>query len=376
MAQFKGSIAQTNVQFPIEPVIEPMAGENYSRALIFAPKSKADSYLVGVDADERKAGTLTELNASNFGSLTGALLRSWLVPFFAAAEAVSVGLALYDDAPDAADNTLKKVYEKFKLYAYFKFGIAEGEAYTALQAALSNAAAADSLYSRLWVGTADGSVLAGNSPLVTALKETAGTYRLVYNPDTAINPALAQLGKTLSVANKTGTPVGNSVDMVGFATIKASGALDADGKRENLNATQKAALDRQKIGYNTYVGDGTENVVTEGSLYANGASVGAEWVKAYITYMCKVKTANYISRMNVFRNDKTYQGILLILQDVVKGFLDMGRLTNFQITAVPFAELQQTGDTITVPNAWQADYIDGVRAVTVYGTLYITQPTR
>ncbi len=42
----------------------------------------------------------------------------------------------------------------------------------------------------------------------------------------------------------------------------------------------------------------------------------------------------------------------------------------------PFAELQKSGDTITVPNAWQADFIDSVRAVTVYGTLYITQPTR
>ena len=374
MAQFNGSVAQTNVQFPIESVIEPMAGENYSRALIFMPKSKAAVYLPGVDTPD--AGTLTELNSSNFGVLTGGLLKTWLVPFFESAQAVSAGAAIYDDASGAADNTLEKTYEKFKFYAYFKFGIAEDEAYITLQTALSNAAAADTLYSRLWIGTADGAVLAGNSPLVTALKETAGTYRIVYNPDTAINAALAQLGKTLSAANATGTPVGNSVDMVAFSTIKASGKLDAEGKRENLNATQKAALDKQKIGYNTYVGDGTENVVTEGSLYANGASVGAEWIKAYITYMCKVKTANFMSRMNTFRNNKTYQSILLILENIVKDFLDMGRLSNFALTAPPFSELQKSGDSITVPNAWKADFIDGVRTVTVYGTLYITQPTR
>ena len=35
MSEFKGSIAQVNVQFPIETVIEPVAGENYTRAIIF-----------------------------------------------------------------------------------------------------------------------------------------------------------------------------------------------------------------------------------------------------------------------------------------------------------------------------------------------------
>ena len=199
---------------------------------------------------------------------------------------------------------------------------------------------------------------------------------MIYNPDTDINPALAQLGSTLSKVNATGTPVGNSVDMAGFNTIEASGSLDEEGNRLNLTATEKAALDDQKIGYDTWVGDGTENVLTEGSLYANGDSVGAEWVKAYITYMCKVRVANLMSRMNVFRNNGTYQAILLILQDVVKGFTDFGRLAEFTITAPAFKDLPKSGDVITVPDAWSARYIDDVREVNVYGTLYITMPTR
>ena len=209
-----------------------------------------------------------------------------------------------------------------------------------------------------------------------ALNAATGSYRLIYNPDATINPALAQLGRTLSVANATGTPVGNSVDMVSFNTIKGSGTVDADGNGTNLSPTDKAALDDQKIGYNTYVGDGTDNVVTEGSLYSNGDSVGAEWVKDYITYMAKVKTANLISRMNAFRTNATYQSILLILQNIVKDFVDMGRLADFVVTAPVFADLPTSGDTITVPNAWRATYVDQVRAVTVYGTLYIVQPTR
>ncbi len=371
---FNGSIAQVNVQFPIETVIEPIGGENYSRALIFMPLSKVQEYLVG--APEAKAGTLTELNSSNYGTITGGLLKTWLVPFFTSAQSAVCGIAVYDDTEGASSNLLKDVYEKVKYYAYFKFGIADSSSYQALQVELSNLCAADTLYSRLWIGTSDTNVLSKSSALIIALKESLGSYRIIYNPDASINAALAQLGKSLSSANTTGTPVGNSVDMVAFNTIGASGSSDAEGNATNLSATEKAALDDQKIGYITYVGDGSENVVTEGSLYSNGESVGAEWVKAYITYMCKIKTSALISQMNKFRNNDTYQAILLILKDIVKGFVNMGRLDEFTITAPVFEDLPASGDTITVPNAWQADYIDNVRAVTVYGTLYITQPER
>ena len=371
---FKGSIAQVNVNFPIETVIEPIAGENYSKAVIYMPLSKASDYLPGVDLPS--AGTKTELDSSNYGTLTGGLLKTWLVPFFTSAQDAEVGVVIYDDTEGATANTLENVYELTKYYAYFKFAIADSSAYNDLQVNLCNLCAADTLYSRVWIGTSDSNVLTKNSALVESLAGASGSYRLVYNPDTTINAALAQLGKSLSVANATGTPVGNSVDMVGFNTISASGDLDSDNNRTNLTATQKTALDDQKIGYNTFVGDETENVVTEGSLYSNGDCVGAEWVKAYITYMCKVKTANLISTMNKFRNNATYQAILLLLTNQVKGFIDMGRLDNFKLTAPVFEDLPKSGDTITVPNAWQADYIDNVRSVTVYGTLYLTQPTR
>lgn len=371
--KFKGSIAQENVQFPIETVIEPMAGENYSRAVIFMPLSKAETYLPGVES--AAAGDLVVINSANFGTVTGGLLKTWMVPFFAAAQAAEVGVAIFDDGEDAI-KTLAVVYEAKKYYGYFKFGITDAGNYNELQVELCNLCAADTLYSRLWIGTSDTNVLTKTSSLVTALAAASGAYRMIYNPDSTINAALAQLGKSLSVANKTGTPVGNSVDMVGFNTIGASGADDEEGNPTNLTPTQKAALDDQKIGYNTYVGDGTENIVTEGSLYSNGDSVGAEWVKAYITYMCKVKTANMMTRINKFRNNETYQAILLILSDQVSQFVAMGRLDGFKITAPVFADLPKSGDTITIPEAWQADYIDNTRAVTVYGTLYIVQPTR
>jgi len=73
MDNFKGSIAQKNVQFPIEVVIEPLAGENYSRAMIFIPISKKEDYLKGIDSVE--AGKLYTLTSSNYGDLTGDLLK-------------------------------------------------------------------------------------------------------------------------------------------------------------------------------------------------------------------------------------------------------------------------------------------------------------
>lgn len=376
MSLFKDSIAQANVSYPIETVITPIAGENYSRAMIFMDVDNAATYLPGVNS--AAAGDLIELTSANYGELTGGLLKKWLVPFFTKATTAKVGIAIYNhsDTTTPATAPLSAVYEAKKMYAYFKFAIEEAAGYTAAQVALSNLCIADPLYSVLWVGTDDANLLSEASSLLSALKTANSTARVIYNADSNINAALAQLGATLSTANATGTPVGNSMDMVQFNTIGASGNEDENEVRKNLTSTEKATLDGQKVGYQTWVGDGTENVVTEGSLYLNGDSVGANWVKAYIEYMCKVKTANYITRMNTFRNNQTYQAILLILSDQVNPFLQFGRLAGFQITAPVFEDLPTSGDQITIPNAWEATYIDDVREVTVYGTLYLTQPTR
>ena len=383
MSQFKDSIAQTNVNFPIETVITPMAGENYSRAMIFMNVANAATYLPGLTSPAPAAGDLIELNSNNYGTITGGLLKKWLVPFFAKASTAKVGIAIFDTPtssgggdPTPATAPLADVYEAKKMYAYFKFAIEGSADYSAAQVNLLNLCKADELYSVLWVGTDDGDTLTKTSALVTALKNEGGKFRLIYNSNSDINGALAQLGASLATANATGTPVGNSVDMIAFNTIQASGPENEDQEHIDLTATQKAALDDQKIGYQTWVGDGTENVVTEGSLYSNGNSVGADWVKAYIEYMCKVKTANYMTRINTFRNNQTYQAIICILTDQVKPFLQFGRLDRFTITAPTFDNLPASGDQITVPNAWEATYIDNVREVTVYGTLYLTQPTR
>lgn len=362
---FYGSIAQKNVSFPIETVIEPLAGENFARAMIFAPSTKAGDYYTG----EVTTGTVIELNAGNYSALTSGTLKDWLVPFFKSAESGIIGLVFYTTSDPEDYSGLTTAYEKTKLYAYFKFILNEN---TDAQVALAKLCNADSEISTLWVGTSDSNILSTTeTTIVEALSAVQSNARVIYNVDSSINPALAQLGKTLATINATGTPIGNSVDMVAFSTIKASGS---DGG--NLSTVDCTTLDGKHVGYNTYVGDGTDNVVTEGSLSLQGESVGAEWVKNYITYLCRVQTASYISKMNVFRNNGTYKAILLILRSAVKSFVEMGRLTNFEVTAPEFSELPSGSDKITVPNAWQADYVDNVRSVTIYGTLYIPSSSR
>lgn len=370
---FKGSIAQVNVQFPIETVLEPLAGENYTRVLIYIPESLAETYLPGVTSAATKK--VYEVTSSSYGAMTGGLLKTWLAPFFASASAAKVGVAIWDDGEDA-DDTLAVVYAATKMYAYFKMLCCGSTDYNTNQVALSTLCLDDPLYSDCHIGTTDTNVKSGTSTLVSALLAANSNARVVFNPSATKNPALCQLGKTLGSLNGTGTPIGNSLDMVGFNTIEASGATDADGVIQNLEETEKAACDEKHVGYNTWVGDGTEDVVTEGSLTLQGESVGANWVKHYIEYMCKVKTATYITRMNRFRNNQTYQGVLLILCDIVKKFIDIGRLDKFNLTAPVFGDLPKSGDQITVPNAWSATYIDNTREVTVYGTLYITKATR
>lgn len=390
MSEFKGSIAQVNVQFPIETVIEPIAGENYSRAIIFMHLDLASVNLPGVDSPS--AGLKVELDSSTYEELTGDKLKKWLTPFFTSAQAAKVAVALYDtdttsEVDDGAGGTttvttpavspLGAVYDAYKYWAYFKFMLATSENEQDEQVNLAVLCLADPLYSRLWVGLSDSDVLTKSSALVTALKNAKANARVIYNPDTDINPALSQLGDSLAVINSTGTPVGNDIDGHAFNNgTKASGGLDSDGNRVNLTATQKSALDEQKIGYNTWCGDGTENVVTEGSLTLEGNVECADWIKHYIEYLCKIKSANYMTQRNRFRNNAEYQATLAILSDVVKPFVDFGRFANFVITAPTFSNLPASADSFTVPNAWKAHFIDRIRNITVYGTLYVTKPSK
>lgn len=405
MAQFQGSIAQVNVNFPIETLVEPIAGEQYSRAVIFMDVALAAENLAGVTSPT--AGQKVELDSSGYATIVSGGLLGWVTPFFTLAQTAKLAIVLYDtdreetvtvepqDTQDSQDETetepatptteirtisatcpLSQAYELYKTWGYFKFLYTTLDQYVTLQVALGTLCNPDPLYSAFWVGTSDTNILTEQgSALITSLKNEKINARVVYNPDSTINAALAQLGDSLATVNSTGTPIGNDTDYHAFAGIGASGSL-VNNERTNLTSTEKAKLDELHVGYNTWVGDGTENVVTEGSLTLQGESVGANWVKHYIEYRCKVLCANYLTRRNIYRNNTAYQAILTIPASEAKQFVDLGRLADFVITAPPFKQLSKSADSFTVANAWQAYYVDKARYVTVYGTLYVTQASR
>ena len=156
--------------------------------------------------------------------------------------------------------------------------------------------------------------------------------------------------------------------MVKTDVVSASGANGV-----YLTDTQQTALKAVNVAYFKYVGDTSGYVALRGASTILGKVVPAYWIVAYANYINKVRVASYITTMNTFNNAVTYANILSIMNNTLSLFIDSGRLTNYSNTAPSFANLPKSDSTgtITVPNAWSANFVDSVRTVRVYGTLTI-----
>lgn len=185
------------------------------------------------------------------------------------------------------------------------------------------------------------------------------------------NGALVSLGIALGYYNGSGTPVGNSIDMTSTDTFIPSGPDGAD-----LGVGVKTVLDTANVQYFKYVGDGTnENVAAQGGKTIRGDVMQAIWIVSYISYMVKCNVAKLITGVHNFLKDGLgYSRIIETMRGEVAKFGPSGsrRLENILITAPAFNDLPSAdGDTIVVPDAWSAWYVDQVRHVKINGTLYI-----
>lgn len=366
MAEYRNSIAQDRVQFPIQTIIRPQSGAQYSRAVIYITDTDVATYLSSALAK----GSVLTVQSNTYSTATKGTLKDHLALFFTLA---STGI-VYVVNPIDEDADLSKTYEQTKTLGYFKTVLSEDSG-NANNVALAKLCTADPENSQHFVTVSD-DVTSGDlaqGTLAKLLSDAKCSSFVKYHP--SLDIAIAQIGKTISSINGTGTPVGNSLDMIAINTVTASGA---DGA--NLTITQKNNCDKNRIGYSTAVGDGTEYVAIEGSMDLNGNSVGAMWCKAYIAYMCRIKTANFITQGNVFNNNNSYVAICSILRDMVSRFEAIGRLRDVHFKYPSYATAVESGyvvgDQINIPDAWEATYIDNVREVRIYGTLYIDQPTR
>jgi hypothetical protein len=378
---FQNSIAQEDIQYITEIIREVNIGDNYSKLMVFIEQTKYvldDSVFATVTADCKMAS----VTAANYSAIVKGKLKTWLDDFFAAQSTAIVFLVAFTaDITLAADFDAAKIallqaaYDKLYALAYWKTILVT---VTSTDTLIPAAAASLSTMCKGKTGlsgpvllpfsTATPATIASD-PVYAAVESATGYAFMVCHYNIDRNGALLVLGLALSVINASGTAVGNSFDMVATGLIDASGALGTP-----LDVTTQAILKAAKIAYFKPVGDTTGDVALRGAETTKGDVVPAVWIVDYCNYVNKVKTARYVTKMNTFRNNAVYQGILLLMSSTINLFTaksGSGRLTSFSVTAPSFEQLPAGGDTITVPNGWAAKYVDNVRNVNVYGQLTI-----
>jgi hypothetical protein len=362
-----GSIAQKDILFRTVFNVSTVPGANFGKVMIFMLESDAATYFV----TDPGADTITEVNSTNYASLTLAKLQTWLQGFFMGGTTTVVEIVTVQNI--VADLTAQ--YAAYDERAYWKTFIGTGASPQVNGGiALAKLCSADTNYlSQFFWGSNDATILtgtAGNEHLLFTAASPSQDVPLIYHPSTTMNPALVQLGATMAAVNSTGTYVGNKLDFTAVSNFTASGAAGA-----NLTAAQIAQIQTTYgDSFFTTLGDGSGRVVAEKWATPLGSVIGAVWMTNYIDITSAIYVAQYIASSSQlgFKNNDSYQACLAVLQKQLNLFIGLGRLSNVQITAPTFSNLPAaSGGTITVPNAWTGKYNDNLRQVTVYGTLTI-----
>lgn len=381
---FQGSFADENVRFATQIVKTSVYGDTYWKTMIFVENDRfvtVDEEWVNVPGSSGEFKALV-VSADTYAEKTTGLLRSWLLDLFVNANIndcilVAYGTKLTGADPETGTATVEKLEEAYKLmkmYAYHKTICAGGD--TPVDTGFVNAAlklAQLCYFDREFISSAPYLPLITADPNSNALyaainNDSAADALMVYHADASHNGALYLLGLALAdMNNGSGTPVGNTLCMQKSGNITASGP---DGTTPT--DAVKAVLDGAHVGYFKPVGDNSGNVACEYADTIKGDVVPASWVRAYITYMCKVDIAVMITNRNFRRNADNYARIVTVLSVYLSKFAQAGVLTNASVTAPGFASLPpSSGNVIVVANAWIATYVDVVKEVRITGTMYI-----
>ena len=365
---FTGSIAQTKISFTTTPVIETVNGDNFYKPVIFIQNSDtADNIVAGAQA----VGTTIVIDPFTYTTVAKGTLLTWLQSFYFGNTNTAVYLQVYD----GATHDIATQYNLAVNKGYFKilFFTSESAQYKSDVTALAGLCSGQKALSQAWINSSDSTFLTTPSSGTLAATLIASGYDCMfgYSASAAGNPLLVDLGLGLSTINFTGTPVGNKLDYMGsLGTLPSSGVAAT-----NLTSTQKTNLEAVNVAYYNTDGNGTGSVSLIGRKSLLGNVASAQWVVAYVNYMCQVNVATMLNQVSgmTYKNEDTYRTILAILNSILAPFVKMGRLSNLTITAPEFADLPVTnGETITVPRAWSADFNDRVGAVNVQGYLFIT----
>ena len=395
---YLGSLAQSFVTFATAYQISASPGQNFENAIMYVGSGEAiatsgtlGAYFPALSGLAPATGSLYTLNGQNYATQTGGALLAWATEFFSGNNNLSnLYVAVYDDSstiggtvfPAAAITALTTQYTATKMLAYFKMisnGTSGNFSNVAAQLALAQLCQTDvGLLSQAWIPSNDANLLTmGGSTIAAQCKNNGYDAVVIYDANTIsvgtgsvqISGPMIQLGLSLGYMNSSGTSVGNNLDMLQTGLVGPSGSGST-----SLNATQIGNLGTINVGYFLYVGNTTGYVCLRGGKTVLNNIAAAQWTTSYIDYMSAVSTATYLAQQNRFKNNTTYQSILNILLQYLNLFAGIGRLTGCTITAPSWAVAQtlSNGQTIIVPNAWQATFNDNIRNVTVNGTLYIS----
>lgn len=369
---FIGSIAQNYISFSAVISESTVPGDNYYKVMLFIGAAESAANLT---VPLTTGSTITLTKASYLTDTIGPLLVK-MTDFYANNSVTEVIVVAFDDSTvttgtfgGAAVTALTTQFNLHHAKAFFKLMTLSNN--IPANSALATLCFADTLLSQCWIGANDAQMIVpGSTTSMYGVCHLAGSDPvIVYHPDATQNGALVQLGLSLAVLNSTGTPVGNSMDYLATDAITPSGTAGA-----NPSSTVISTLDGINSGFFLTIGNGTGKVANKGGKTILGNLAGAGWVTQYINYVCSVQTAEYLTQYNKFKNNSTYQAILSFVRYQLSAFSDTGRLSEAKITAPSYSNLPPAaGDTITVPDAWEAYYNDNVRKVNIQGTLYISQ---
>lgn len=429
---FLGSVAQEDVAFTTRVVRTSQVGDNFWKVMIFVENDRfvdssdvAWSLIPG--SATIKALTVT---ANDYAEHTTGTLRSWLYDLFCngfngdcilvacaphdVGETVIVyssnGTDFYTDSemtqpatipagkvPQATGETnqysyqadptntafieaMEDAYAILKAYAYHKTVCAAPTLALDASFTLDPAVALDlaqlcatdkgllssAPYYPFTTGSPENPM---NDLIYATLKNANADAFMSAHQDATRNAALYSLGLAMATLNGSGTPVGNSMDMIKSANITSSGP---DG--QNLGKPIRDILFAANIQTFKPVGDNSGNVAAKGASTLNGEVVQAVWIVAYVTYMVKVAVARMITVPNFLKNQDNYNRIVGVMMSWLAkfGLNGSGRLRALTSTAPSFDQLPAAkGDQIIIPDAWKATYVDQVREVQITGTLYI-----
>lgn len=431
---FLGSWADENVSFSTRIVKTASVGDNFWTAMIFVESSRyVDTTQVGWEQAPGSAETdnlkVLVVDATNYATYTSGILQSWLYDLFCngftgdcilvacgtvasssttdyiavtpagtenpstegwyerSGTAPNYTYALSSDTTVDTDKTyyrattiesedatalisvMDKAYALLKAYAYFKTSCVGASGLNAdVAVELCKLCAADKQLLSAAPLYPVSKIDPTNDSLYAAIKASGSAQDafMSYHSDTTRNAALYSLGIALSTLNDSGTCVGNGFDAV------VSSYLTPSGENGTNIGDANTSLITANVQYFKTVGDNTLSVAAYGAKTINGQIYTADWILSFVTYMVKVSVAKLLTEGNFLKNAGNYSRIVNTMITWLQRFVATGRLADLVISAPAYGELPEAdGETIIIPNAWSATYVDNLRKVQITGTLYI-----